>query len=228
MRDPIRLCRGTVVGGLLIASVVAALLFWDRKHDTSSQIRPQTRAGQDTPTAVMTTTEPRRSPDRASLLIADKRKALLSAMNLAREQRKLAPTKPQNDHYSTRAQRVSDSTTVANPTVLNLANKTGSDTDWDRDQIGILNELLGECFDIAKVQTPDLAGTIGLEFTLRGEPDVGGLVEGIKFVTEHSSITDPQMRECMQESLYALELNPPVEGVEVTRMITMRFSDDEE
>ncbi|MBL4634232.1 MAG: hypothetical protein JKY56_10180 [Kofleriaceae bacterium] len=126
------------------------------------------------------------------------------------------------------APATSDFATAVTPTVLNLANKTDSDTDWDRDQIALLNQLLGECYDIAKVQDPELSGTIGLEFTLRGEPDVGGLVEGIEFVAEHSSITNPQMRECMQESLYALELDPPVEGVEVTRMITMRFSDNEE
>ncbi len=126
------------------------------------------------------------------------------------------------------APATADFATAAMPTVLNLANKTDSDTDWDREQIDLLNQLLGECYDIANVQDPGLSGTIGLEFTLRGEPDVGGLIEEIEFIAEHSSITNPQMRECMQESLYALELDPPATGVEVTRMITMRFSDSEE
>ncbi len=87
---------------------------------------------------------------------------------------------------------------------------------------------LGECYDIAKEQEPDLAGTVGLQFTLRGEPEVGGLVEDIKFVAEHSSIVNPPMRECMRESLYALELDPPDEGITVERLLTLRFSDEEE
>ena len=109
---------------------------------------------------------------------------------------------------------------------LQIQNKTGSTSEWEKRQLGILSELLAECYDLAKETQPDLRGTIGIRFTVAAEPELGGLVDDVEFNEEYSSIEDPSMRECMQESLYALELEPPPEGIKVGRELTLRFDEE--
>lgn len=114
---------------------------------------------------------------------------------------------------------------AATPTKLDLANKTGHElSDWERRQLGALNELLGECYDLARAGNPALAGKVSLLFTVSAEPEIGGLVSEIRFDEAGTTIADPAMRECMTESLHALELEPPPEGVEVSRQVTLDLS----
>ena len=226
--------RRNLVAALLVLCVVSALVvLWQRSSDTgtnnsseakavpSSSALPRSRA-LPSPAKHPPTASPNGRPPNDAL---ERRAALTAALGRAQTRREHAPP-PTSDSTTTGVSIGTD--TPQKSTDLTLTNKTGSDTSWDRDQIAVLNQLLGECYDIAKEQDPDLAGTIGLQFTLRGEPEIGGLVENITFVAEHSSIVDPPMRECMQESLYALELDPPDQGTVVERLVTMRFSDDEE
>lgn len=108
-------------------------------------------------------------------------------------------------------------------TKLDIANKVGSEQDWERRQLDVLRELLGECYDLAAAEQPELAGNIGIQFTMHGEPEVGGLVDEVSIMESYSTIADPNMRECMTQSIYSLELDPPPEGVHVGREITLRF-----
>lgn len=106
---------------------------------------------------------------------------------------------------------------------LSLANKIGESTDWDNRQLAILNELLADCYRLAKQEQPDLWGKLGIRYTITGEPGVGGLVHDVRFMDDYSTIDQPTMRECTSQSLHALELDPPPEGVSLDRQITLRF-----
>ena len=48
-----------------------------------------------------------------------------------------------------------------------------------------------------------------------------GLVEGVDFDESRTTIADQNLRECLRESIYALELDPPPEGVSESRMVTL-------
>ena len=114
---------------------------------------------------------------------------------------------------------------AAAPTKLDLANKTGHElSDWERRQLDALNDLLGECYDLARAGNPALAGKVSLQFTVAAEPEIGGLVSEIRFDEGGTTIADAGLRECMTESLHALELEPPPEGVEVSRQVTLDLS----
>jgi hypothetical protein len=52
-------------------------------------------------------------------------------------------------------------------------------------------------------EDPNLAGTVTIQFTLVGEPKVGGLLERV-------------------QQLYALELDPPPDGVTVERELHLK------
>ncbi|HUS67139.1 MAG TPA: hypothetical protein VMZ28_21525 [Kofleriaceae bacterium] len=111
------------------------------------------------------------------------------------------------------------------PTKLDLANKTGHELgDWEKRQLAALNELLGECYDLARAQNPALAGKVSLQFTVSAEPEIGGLVSEIRFDEGGTTIADAGLRECMTESLHALELEPPPAGVEASRQVTLDLS----
>jgi len=117
----------------------------------------------------------------------------------------------------------------ARPTAspLDIANKTGAGSEWEERQLETMRELLGECYDVAAEEEPGLAGTFGLRFSLSAEPDIGGLVDDVAVMEEYSSIEQATMRECMLNSVYALELDPPPEGVRIEREITLRFDEEQ-
>ena len=106
---------------------------------------------------------------------------------------------------------------------LALADKTGSTSEWEKRQIDTLNQLLAECYDLAADEDPDLAGTLGVQFTITGEPAIGGVVDDIEVMEDYSTIEQASMRECVRESLYGLELDPPPEGVQEARQVTLTF-----
>ncbi|HEY8146437.1 MAG TPA: hypothetical protein VIG06_27330 [Kofleriaceae bacterium] len=115
---------------------------------------------------------------------------------------------------------------AASPTRLDLRDRIGVTTDWERRQIGALNDLLGECYDLGRAEDPALAGKVMLLFTVSGEPGVGGLVSDAHFDETGTTIAQATARECMIESLGALELEPPPEGISVSRQITLDLAPD--
>ncbi len=86
--------------------------------------------------------------------------------------------------------------------------------DEDYIQARIKDDLLPlaeECYELAREEDPALGGTLVLEFTIVGEPDLGGIVEETG-VDPRSTITHPDMVTCMQESMMSLSFAPPEDG----------------
>ena len=108
-------------------------------------------------------------------------------------------------------------------TTLDIVDKTGDTSEWEKRTLGTLNSLLGQCYDLGHAEDPTLAGTVTLRFTLVGEPHVGGLLERVEILDEKTSITQETIRDCMSQQLYALELDPPPDGVTVERELHLKF-----
>jgi RNA polymerase sigma factor (sigma-70 family) len=72
--------------------------------------------------------------------------------------------------------------------------------------------LLTECYEEGIQRDPKLAGSIVVEFTIEGEPGIGGLVGESKIDPKDSTLGDPVVRECVQETMYALKIDPPTNG----------------
>jgi hypothetical protein len=111
-------------------------------------------------------------------------------------------------------------------TAIALSDKTGDTSEWQARQAQVLGELIGECYDLANVDSPELQGNLGVSFQLLGEPEIGGLVDSVAFSEEYSTIKDANLRECVEQSLYALELDPPPSGTSVVRYLTLRLGED--
>lgn len=83
--------------------------------------------------------------------------------------------------------------------------------------------LLVECYEEALAREPALAGTLTVEFTIGGEPVVGGLVEDSKVLEEASTLRDPQMSECVQETMYAAQFVAPASGGQIVVRYPFKF-----
>ena len=93
-----------------------------------------------------------------------------------------------------------------------------ADGDLDRayiqSAVRALVPLLTECYEHGLERDPTLAGTIVVGFTIEGEPGVGGVVADSEVDPDPTTTTlgDPEVRECIQETMYALEIDPPADG----------------
>lgn len=87
-----------------------------------------------------------------------------------------------------------------------------------------LAPMISDCYKQALATHPTLAGTLVVNFTIEGEPDVGGVVTESAVDPEQSEIKDPALGECVQETMFALEIDPPSNGgtVKVTYPFTFR------
>lgn len=108
-------------------------------------------------------------------------------------------------------------------TTLDITDMTGDTSEWEKRALGTVNKLFGQCYDLGRAEDPKFAGTLAVQFTLVGEPGVGGLLERVDIVDKDSSITQQTFRDCITQQLYALELDPPAEGVTVKRQVTLSF-----
>lgn len=104
----------------------------------------------------------------------------------------------------------SSSETPAPP--LALPEPPTMDKDYIRASVRELTPLLIECYEHALLRVPNLLGTLVVEFTIEGEPGVGAVVGESSIDPVASTLTDREFGECIQETMFTIELEPPVGG----------------
>jgi RNA polymerase sigma-70 factor (ECF subfamily) len=103
------------------------------------------------------------------------------------------------------------------------------DKDYIRQQVRELQGLLTECYEQALGRgNPNLAGKIVVRFTIVAEPGIGGLVSDSSIDDENTSIADAEMRQCVQETMYAAQFRAPDGGGEVRVSYPFAFQPDDQ
>lgn len=102
------------------------------------------------------------------------------------------------------------------------------DKDYIRASVRELIPLLVECYEQGLARDPKLGGSIIVDFTIEGEPGVGGVVGESAIDAAGSTLTDPAVRECVQETMFAIEIEPPAGGGVVTVRYPFEFRSDPE
>jgi len=88
--------------------------------------------------------------------------------------------------------------------------------EYIRASVRDLIPLLVECYEEGLERDPKLAGSVVVRFTIEGEPAVGGVIGESSINAEESTLPDPAVRECIQETMFAIEIEPPADGETVT------------
>jgi len=118
---------------------------------------------------------------------------------------------------------------AAQATAAAPADEQPLDKDYIRQQVRVLLPQLSECYNNALRRDPTLKGKMAVDFSIVGDPSVGGLVGDSKIKADESTIADAEMRECVQETMYGAQFVPPKEGgeVHVTYPFVFEPADDE-
>jgi RNA polymerase sigma-70 factor (ECF subfamily) len=107
------------------------------------------------------------------------------------------------------------------------------DKEYVRQQMREILPLVKECYEQALARNPGslpaMDGKLMVAFTIVADPSVGGLVSESRVLDEKSTIADKEMRECVQETMYAAKFGAPAEGgeVHVEYPFLFKHSDDQ-
>lgn len=206
-----------------VAVVIAGGIAWYERSSPSSN-PPQRRSADAVPTAAGASNdrgEHTRSVTVRKLPGREPREQLLQAIHSAQQQRLAvaahAAASPPAQPSRTEALHTQSSTTDDN-------DSSDPDEDYIQGAMTGLLPLIVDCYKQARTTHPDLAGTLVVNFTIEGEPGIGGLVTESTVDSNHSEIKDPALSECVQETMFALEIDPPSNGgtVHVTYPFTFR------
>lgn len=141
---------------------------------------------------------------------ADARAQLLQAIRSAQQRRARAAT--------------ASGPRSAPPPAITHEDLGDMDREYIRNSVRALLPLITECYETALETDPTLAGALVVNFTIEGEPDVGGLVTESSINDDGSEIRNESMRECLQETMFALEIDPPTNGGTVKVTYPFTFS----
>lgn len=149
---------------------------------------------------------------------ATERAAMLAAITKARTDRADGAAAPVRPPAVAGAR-----TTGSDPsgTTLEITDKTGDTSDWEKRALTTVNQMLGQCYDLGLAEDAKLAGNVTIRFTVNGEPGVGALLESVAIVDAATTISQATIRDCFTQQLYALELDPPPDGVRVERELSL-------
>jgi hypothetical protein len=81
--------------------------------------------------------------------------------------------------------------------------------------------LAGSCYEELLARHPKLAGKVSLDFSIMGDPSVGGVVVDVAF-GKGTTLKDASFQTCMSESMYAVVFDAPPEG-HPTTTVTQSF-----
>lgn len=86
------------------------------------------------------------------------------------------------------------------------------DNQYIRDAVKELIPLLSDCYEQGLARDPKLAGSVVVDFTIEGEPGVGGVIGKSAIDPQQTTLRDPQVTECVEQTMYALQIDPPADG----------------
>lgn len=155
----------------------------------------------------------------------ESRDQLLQAIRTAEQQR--IATLTASTATATTATAPALPTVAPHPAAATRSEQDGDDDPdkaYVQEAMTALAPMIGDCYRQALKTQPTLAGKLVVNFTIEGQPDIGGVVTESSIDPDQSEIKDPVLSQCVQDTLFALEIDPPSNGgtVKVTYPFTFR------
>ncbi len=89
-----------------------------------------------------------------------------------------------------------------------------------------LMPLADECIAMATERDPALRGMLALEFEVLADAELGAVIEAVTPAVD-STVTQPELLECMRESSLSLSFPPPPSGGRDAFVLSMRLGEDD-
>jgi hypothetical protein len=86
--------------------------------------------------------------------------------------------------------------------------------------------LAAECIDLARERDAELAGLLSMNFALIVDEQLGTIVESVDFPPE-GNVADPQLHECLRESMLSMLLPPGTSNGRTALMLSLPVDADE-
>ncbi len=87
--------------------------------------------------------------------------------------------------------------------------------------------LAKDCYEQGLKKNPKLAGKIVADFSIVGNKNVGGIIDEVAFDRDGgTTLGDPDVLECLKQSLYSVTFEPPPDDGKVTVTYPISFSPD--
>jgi RNA polymerase sigma factor (sigma-70 family) len=110
------------------------------------------------------------------------------------------------------------------PATVRAAEMSKLDKHYIRASIEELTPFIAQCYENALATNPDLKGTVSVRFSIVAAPDIGGAVGESEINDKESTITDPEVRQCIQETMYAAQFPAPEAGGEIIVHYPFQFA----
>jgi RNA polymerase sigma factor (sigma-70 family) len=93
-----------------------------------------------------------------------------------------------------------------------LSSEPPMDKRYIRAAVHEILPMLSQCYEEGLARKPALAGKVVVDFTIEGEPDIGGVVGESSIDAAQSDLDDATVDECIEQTMYALKIDPPPGG----------------
>jgi RNA polymerase sigma-70 factor (ECF subfamily) len=212
--------KGAVQAAVLVAALGGAVLVVNHRHRPAPAAAVKATERAETATATATATEMHRETATAPAAAATTTTPSLKRLDAEARTAMLRRLDEARQHGWSRATPLATATASDGEPI---------DKDYIREQIQSLLPQMTECYTNALQRDPKLAGRIMVDFSIVGDPTVGGLVGESHVKPDDTTIADADMRECVQETMYAAQFRPPRSGgeVRVSYPFLFRPADDE-
>ena len=115
------------------------------------------------------------------------------------------------------------------PTLPAVASGNDALANYVRDVIEAITPLIRECAERRRAAVPDLpAGRIRVRCTIDSEPDVGAVISSSEIVPDGTTVTDPELLECVRETMYAMEIDQSLISGSMTFETAMAIANSEQ
>lgn len=81
--------------------------------------------------------------------------------------------------------------------------------------------LTHECIEQARERDPELVGLLAVEVDMAGDPELGAVIDDVRFPDERNEVRDPELQTCIRETALSMLLPSPEQGGQERLMLTV-------
>ncbi len=178
------------------------------------------RTGSDSASPGAAPDHPQTQPATARRIDASERARVLTAIVKALGQRD-----PQVDGGAAAVSGSTHHDGIPGPAELDALRPARVDKAYLQSRIRELIPLIKECYELARDETPELEGTVVVNFTIVGDEGEGALVTHSEVRPHDGQLPpSPTLAECVRETMYALQMEAPEGGGQINVTYPFRFS----